>query len=155
MSRQAYPPMMAMAGETVKKIEHRGYHIAYETLGEGQPVAVQHGIFGSRRDWVECGFTPELVDGYLLLLIDSLGHGDSDNPDDPAAYGRQLRAGDIAAVLDQEGIERAHYFGYSMGAWIGTGVAIHYPDRLLSLTLAGWDPCRRRCWSRQSRRCRW
>ena len=27
-----------------------------------------------------------------------------------------------------------------MGAWIGTGVAIHQSHRLLSLTLAGWDP---------------
>lgn len=27
-----------------------------------------------------------------------------------------------------------------MGSWIGTGVALHHPDRLLSLTLGGWDP---------------
>ncbi len=132
--------MTTQAGESVKKAEHRGYRIAYETLGDGPPVVIQHGIFSNRRAWIDYGLTPLLSDAYRLILVDSLGHGDSDKPDDPPAYSRQFRAGDIAAVLDHEGIDRAHYVGYSMGAWIGTGVAIHHADRLLSLTLGGWDP---------------
>ena len=48
--------------------------------------------------------------------------------------------GDIAAVLDAESIEKAHYVGYSMGGWIGTGMAKHQAHRLLSLTIGGWDP---------------
>ncbi|GIT39262.1 MAG: hypothetical protein Ct9H300mP8_04580 [Gammaproteobacteria bacterium] len=43
-------------------------------------------------------------------------------------------------MLDAESIESVHYIGYSMGGWIGTGMALYHPDRLASLTLGGWDP---------------
>jgi pimeloyl-ACP methyl ester carboxylesterase len=118
---------------------HRGYSIAYEAHGRGSAVVLQHGLFSNRRSWVERGVVARLSDAYRTVLIDSLGHGDSDKPDDPAAYRREQRAGDVAAVLDQLGIDRAHYVGYSMGAWIGTGMAAFCPDRLLSLALGGWD----------------
>ena len=99
--------MTTQAGESVKKAEHRGYQIAYETLGDGPPVVIQHGIFSNRRAWIDYGLTPLLSDAYRLILVDSLGHGDSDKPNDPPAYSRQFRAGDIAAVLDHEGIDRS------------------------------------------------
>ncbi len=124
------------------KVMHRGYAIAFETCGRGPAVVLQHGLFSSRRSWIERDVVAGLADAYRLVLVDSLGHGDSDKPDDPAAYGREQRAGDVAAVLDALGIERAHYVGYSMGAWIGTGVAKHHPERLQSLALGGWDPVR-------------
>jgi pimeloyl-ACP methyl ester carboxylesterase len=43
-------------------------------------------------------------------------------------------------VLDAESVESVHYIGYSMGGWIGTGMALHHSDRLASLTIGGWDP---------------
>ena len=129
-----------MVGESAKKVEHRGYQIAYEVVGEGPAVVYQHAFFSHRRACLSSGLAPPLTEGYRLILVDSLGHGDSDKPDDPPAYCREQRAGDIAAVLDQEGIDRAHYAGFSMAAWIGTGLAIHHPHRLLSLTIGGWDP---------------
>ncbi len=44
------------------------------------------------------------------------------------------------AVLDDLGIARAHFFGYSMGGWIGFGVARHAPGRLRSLIIGGQHP---------------
>lgn len=43
---------------------------------------------------------------------------------------------DIAAVLDAEGIERAHIFGYSMGGCIAMSFALRFPQRTRSLTVA-------------------
>ena len=65
-----------------------------------------------------------------LILLDARGHGASDKPHDPAAYDLRLRVGDVTAVLDDLEIRRADYFGYSMGGWIGFGLAKHAPVRL-------------------------
>jgi pimeloyl-ACP methyl ester carboxylesterase len=45
-------------------------------------------------------------------------------------------ADDVAAALQQLGIERADIFGYSMGAAVALHVAIRHPDLLRKLVLA-------------------
>lgn len=44
-----------------------------------------------------------------------------------------LRSGDIIAVIDDLGDERAYLIGHSMGAWLAVGVAKYHPARLSSL----------------------
>ena len=124
----------------MKSVTHRGHRIAYEVHGEGPTVVLQHGLMGNRRQWVDGGYVEGLSDAFQVICVDSLGHGESDKPQDAAPYQREARSGDIAAVLDAEGIDRAHYIGYSMGGWIGSGMAIFQAQRLLSLTIGGWDP---------------
>ncbi len=124
----------------MKTANNRGQRIAYEVHGSGPPVVLQHGLLSNRWTWSEVGYVEALGDAFQLICTDSLGHGESDKPHDPALYQREQRAGDIAAVLDAEGIEKAHYIGYSMGGWIGSGMAVFQPQRLLSLTIGGWDP---------------
>jgi pimeloyl-ACP methyl ester carboxylesterase len=46
----------------------------------------------------------------------------------------------VTAVLDDLEINRADYFGYSLGGWIGFGLARYAPDRLHSLILGGAHP---------------
>lgn len=75
-----------------------------------------------------------------LILIDARGHGESDKPHDAAAYNITLRASDIVAVLDELGVREASYMSYSLGGWIGFGVAKHAPDRLRALVLGGAHP---------------
>jgi pimeloyl-ACP methyl ester carboxylesterase len=43
-------------------------------------------------------------------------------------------------VLDDLGMPTANYFGYSLGGWIGFGMAKYAPDRLISLILGGTHP---------------
>jgi pimeloyl-ACP methyl ester carboxylesterase len=47
---------------------------------------------------------------------------------------------DVAAVLDDLGLHAANYFGYSMGGWIGFGLAKYAPERARSLILGGAHP---------------
>ncbi|MEM7017123.1 MAG: alpha/beta fold hydrolase [Pseudomonadota bacterium] len=121
------------------KANHLGSDITYDVMGEGPTVVLQHGLFGNRQSWIERGFTRTLQRHYQLVLIDSLGHGESAKPHGRERYSVQNRAGDIVAVLDDIGIDKVHYIGYSMGGWIGTGMARHHADRLHSLTIGGWD----------------
>lgn len=124
----------------MKTATHRGCKIAYDVQGSGPAVVLQHGLLSNRTTWLASGYVDALADSFTVVCVDSLGHGDSDKPADAAHYHREARAGDIVAVLDEERIERGHYIGYSMGGWIGSGMAVHHPDRLLSLTIGGWDP---------------
>ncbi len=124
----------------MKYATHRGQKIAYEVTGTGPAVVFQHGFLSNRQSWKDRGYVERFADHYTTITVDSLGHGDSDKPEQPEHYTRVQRAADIAAVLDAERIDRAHYVGYSMGGWMGMGVLKYHPDRLLSLTLGGWDP---------------
>lgn len=118
--------------------ENSGAKIHFETWGEGEPLVVQHGFMSSIEDLASPPFVEAVGEHFKMIFIESLGHGQSDGPDDPARYTLANRAGDVACVLDALGVEKAHFFGYSMGGWIGTGVAKHRAERLLSLCIAGW-----------------
>ena len=88
-----------------------GLRIYYEIAGAGPPLLLHHGLTGSWRDWEEFGFLDGLQDDYQLIMLDARGHGASDKPHDPAAYGFERGVADVVAVLDDLGIDRAHYYG--------------------------------------------
>jgi pimeloyl-ACP methyl ester carboxylesterase len=118
---------------------HRGQRIHYTVEGSGPLVVLQHGILLDGESWRHCGIASVLVQDYRVACVDSLGHGRSDKPIDPALYGQEQRSGDIVAVIDDLGYERAHVVGHSMGGWLAVGVAKYHPKRLSSLVVAGWD----------------
>src|SRR3712207_4870218 len=91
--------------------------IYYEVEGAGPPLVLLHGLSDSLASWRDYGFVAGLASDYRLILIDARGHGRSDKPHDPNAYGHAQRAADVAAVLDDLAIDRAHFLGYSLGGW--------------------------------------
>jgi len=119
---------------------NQGVRIHYEVEGAGPPLVLQHGSFVTLDVWRENGYTDALKDEYRLILLDARGHGASDKPHDPSAYDITSFAADVSAVLDDLRIRQAHYFGYSMGGYIGFGLAKYAPDRVLSLSLGGAHP---------------
>jgi pimeloyl-ACP methyl ester carboxylesterase len=119
--------------------DNDGVRIHYEVEGEGPPLVLLHGFGASLEHWRIEGYADELRQDFQLVLIDSRGHGLSDKPHDPAAYVLPLRVADVVAVLDDIGIERAHFLGYSMGGWIGWGIAEYAPERFRSLAIGGFS----------------
>jgi pimeloyl-ACP methyl ester carboxylesterase len=120
--------------------DNDGVRIHYEVEGAGPPLVLQHAMGASLEHWRIGGYVDLLRDHCQLVLIDSRGHGLSDKPHDLAAYALPLRAADVVAVLDGLGIPRAHYLGYSMGGWIGWGIATHVPERFRSVAMGGFTP---------------
>ena len=114
--------------------------IHYHTEGDGPPLVLQHGGFGSIEDWYEYGYVNELKHRFRLVLMDDRAHGRSGKPHDPEQYSPRLRAGDVAAVLDEINIAKCHYLGFSLGGRMGFWLARYYPDRLLSLMVLGSHP---------------
>jgi pimeloyl-ACP methyl ester carboxylesterase len=120
--------------------QNRGVRIHYQTEGTGPALVLHHGTMGSGPDWVDLGYVEALKDRHRVILIDARGHGQSDTPHDPAAYDLALRAADVVAVLDDLRVQRADFLGYSMGGWIGFGLAKHFPERFNSFMLGGAHP---------------
>lgn len=121
------------------EISHRGCTIHYEVQGSGPLIVLLHGLFLNQSAWKEFGYVDGLAKSFTVVTVDSLGHGESDRPAEPERYQLAERAGDIVAVIDALGEDKAHVLGYSMGGWLAVGVAVHHPDRVRSLMIAGWD----------------
>jgi pimeloyl-ACP methyl ester carboxylesterase len=114
--------------------------IYYEMIGDGPPLVLQHGFSDSLGGWFEYGYVASLRENYQLILIDSRGHGQSDKPVDADSYTLETRVADVISVLDVLNVNQAHFFGYSLGGWIGFGLAKHAPERLRSIILGGVQP---------------
>jgi len=125
---------------TLPFADNQGIQIHYQVLGTGEPLIMQHGFFSSGEDWHEFGYVEKLREICKLILVDARGHGTSSKPHDPESYALENSAADVAAVLDSLGLNAAHYLGYSMGGWIGFGMAKFAPARLKNLIIGGAQP---------------
>jgi pimeloyl-ACP methyl ester carboxylesterase len=117
-----------------------GIRIHYRVEGSGPPLVLHHWMYSDLEWWADFGYVHALKDSATLLLVDSRGHGSSDKPKDPNAYSLATRVQDVVCVLDKEGIKQAHFCGFSMGGWIGYGMAIFAPSRICSLGIGGAHP---------------
>lgn len=120
--------------------DNDGIPTYYELEGSGPPLVMYHGLTGTGGRWRDCGYVDRLRDRYTLLLLDARGHGKSGKPHDPALCSRRQRAADVLAVLDAEGIERAAFWGHSLGGMVGFTLGHDHPDRIAALVLTGYNP---------------
>ena len=74
---------------------------------------------------------------YRCIAFNARGYPPSDVPEDPARYSQERARDDIHAVLDGLGIEKAHVVGISMGGFAVLHFGFAYPERALSLVVAG------------------
>jgi pimeloyl-ACP methyl ester carboxylesterase len=111
--------------------------IHYRVEGEGSPLILQHGFTDSSESWYELGYVAALKSKFRLILPDTRGHGQSDKPHDPLAYTPAEFASDLVAVLDDIGIRKACYWGYSQGGWIGFALARYAADRISAFVIGG------------------
>ena len=98
---------------------------------------ILHGITNNLKDMRP--YVDALKDNFQIIIIDSRGHGASQKPHDPSAYRLELMSTDPVAVLDILGISKAHIFGYSMGGWLGLGIAKYAQERVNSLIIGGYS----------------
>ena len=124
-------------------VSNQGVRIHYHVEGHGPTLVLQHGQSDNLRAWYDAGYVDTLRDEYQLVLVDARGHGASDKPHDPEAYNIARNAEDIVAVLDALGIEKAHFWGHSMGGRIGFGIAKYTPERFHSLIIGSMSPYKR------------
>ncbi|HEX7278991.1 MAG TPA: alpha/beta hydrolase [Solirubrobacterales bacterium] len=108
-----------------------------ETIGEGPPVVLCHGITATRR-YVLHGSKALPRAGYRVVTYDARGHGESEPSPVGEGYGYPQLVADLERVVDsQVGSERFLLGGHSMGAHTATAYALRHPERLAGLAVIG------------------
>jgi pimeloyl-ACP methyl ester carboxylesterase len=122
--------------------DSNGVNLRYLDCGAGDPVILLHGFaLSAEMNWFPTGLLASLPAEFRLLALDQRGHGRSDKPHDPSAYGAAF-ADDVIEVMDTLELRTALVVGYSMGGWIALYLAAEYPDRIRSIVVGGngWRP---------------
>ena len=112
-----------------------GVKLHYEEAGSGVPLMFIHEFAGDHRSW-----EPQMrffARYFRCISYSARGFPPSDIPEDPQKYSQARARDDAIAVLDHLKIARAHVVGLSMGGFAALHVGITYPQRCLSLVIAG------------------
>jgi 3-oxoadipate enol-lactonase len=112
-----------------------GVKLYYEEAGSGTPILFVHEYSGDWRSW-----EPQMrffARKYRCITYSFRGYPGSDVPEKAEMYGQQHAVDDARHVLDHLEIAKAHVVGLSQGAFATAHFGRCYPDRALTLTLAG------------------
>ncbi|MFO1081741.1 MAG: alpha/beta fold hydrolase [Reyranellaceae bacterium] len=120
------------------KLDRDGVRIHYEIHGSGPTVLLSHGYSSTARMWD--GQVAALADRYRVIVWDMRGHGDSDYPADPTRYSEALTVGDMAALLDVAGVDKAIVGGLSLGGYMSLAFHASHPERVRALMLFDTGP---------------
>ena len=113
----------------MSRVDADGVGIEFEVTGQGRPVVLLHGFPDSGRLWRHQ--VPALAEaGFQVIVPDLRGYGKSDKPEAVEAYSLPALAGDVLAILDSLGIDRAHVVGHDWGAALAWALASLVPDRV-------------------------
>jgi pimeloyl-ACP methyl ester carboxylesterase len=114
------------------KLIVKGLEMYYELEGAGPPVVLLPPLSQDHYAW---GMQlPALAAaGYQTLALDNRDAGQT--AQSTAPYTIRQFAEDAVGLMDAVGVAQARVVGGSMGGMIAQEIAIHYPDRVLSLTL--------------------
>jgi pimeloyl-ACP methyl ester carboxylesterase len=106
--------------------------MAVEVHGDGArpPMLLAHGMLSSRAQW-----KPNLAalgEAVTPVVVELLGHGRSDSPEDAAAYEVGAYIERFEALRRELGAERWFVCGQSFGAGLTLQYALAHPDRVIA-----------------------
>lgn len=108
-----------------KTLDFGGHTIYYEVRGHAENTLVFiHGWTSSIESWK---FQLDAFSDYRVIAIDLPGNGKS-SKHETAEYTMELFADSVKAVLAEEQVAKAFFFGHSMGFAVVEVVAQRYPD---------------------------
>ncbi len=111
--------------------EVNGIKICYEILGEGEPVVLVHGFGSKKESWI-AQYKP-LAEHFQVIRFDNRGAGKSDRP--KGEYTMEIFADDIAGLMNNLNIEKAHIIGWSLGGMIVQNFVLKYPHFVNKMVL--------------------
>lgn len=83
----------------------------YKVLGEGKPLVILHGLFGTLDNWMTAGKYLS-TQGYQVFLVDQRNHGKSPHDD---VFDYDAMSSDLNDFLVTHDLKNATLIGHSMG----------------------------------------
>lgn len=121
--------MAAVNAKRERTVHVNGIDLHVVEQGEGPPVILSHGFPELWYSWRHQ--LPALAGaGYRAVAPDQRGYGASTVLERVEDYGIDALAGDLVALLDELGEEKAIFVGHDWGALIVWDLALLHPDRV-------------------------
>lgn len=102
----------------------------YKEFGQGDPVIILHGLFGTSDNWQT--IAKKLAEHYTVFILDQRNHGRSPHDDE---FNYHLMAEDLKDFMEQHWIHQARIIGHSMGGKTAMQFALEYPDMVEKLVV--------------------
>lgn len=112
-------------------INYKNCQVHYTIEGEGSPVVLLHGFLENLKMWQP--ILPALTKTHQVISIDLLGHGETECLG--YVHRMETMADVVLAVLQHEQVEKAHFIGHSMGAYVALALAEQQPELFKGLCL--------------------
>ncbi len=106
-----------------------------QVIGEGEPMVILHGLFGSARNW--SSIARGLADIRQVHALDLRNHGSS--PWDQAMTYEQM-AEDVALYIERRGLAPSDVLGHSMGGKTAMRMALTRPELVERLIIVDIAP---------------
>tara|TARA_B100000809_G_scaffold185661_1_gene183769 strand:+ start:2107 stop:2871 length:765 start_codon:yes stop_codon:yes gene_type:complete len=107
----------------------------FKKVGEGEPLVILHGLFGSLDNWMT--LAKKLGNHFEVFIVDARNHGQSPHSKD---FNYDLMADDLYEFLLQNDIVDPIVLGHSMGGKTAMQFAMNYPNKLEKLIVADIAP---------------
>ncbi len=107
----------------------------YRRYGEGQPIIILHGLYGSSDNWVT--IAKAISHRFTVFLPDQRNHGHS--PHDKI-HNYDSMAGDLYELASDLNLRKFFLAGHSMGGKTAMTFATKYPEMLRGLLIADISP---------------
>lgn len=125
--------------ETSKTTTYDGLDLHYHDAGQGPDTLVMlHGAGPGVSGWSNfSGNLPHYSEHFRTVIVDMPGFGKSGHPE---AYDRsylRYASDSVISLMDELGIDNAHFLGNSLGGSVTVRLALAYPDRARRLVLMG------------------
>lgn len=107
----------------------------FRELGQGPPVVILHGLFGSSDNWMTQAKL--LAPDYHVYLVDQRNHGQSPRAEE---FDYSVLAEDLKGFLAERHLPEATLIGHSMGGKTAMNFAVKYPRQVKALIVVDIVP---------------
>ncbi|GAB4237426.1 MAG: alpha/beta fold hydrolase [Ekhidna sp.] len=107
----------------------------FRTLGEGEPLIIMHGVFGSSDNWQTLGKV--FSEHFKVYLVDLRNHGKSPHS---STFNYEVMVADVVELMKDEKLDKAHIIGHSMGGKVAMHMATTHPQLIGRLIIVDIAP---------------
>ncbi len=107
----------------------------YKIYGEGYPLLIIHGLFGSLDNWLT--FTKNASNNFKVILVDLINHGNSPKTN---YFNIDLMVKDVNETLESLKINELNIMGHSLGGKVAMKYACLFPSKVNKLCVVDIAP---------------
>lgn len=110
-------------------------HLHYETHGQGHPLIILHGLFGTQENWRT--LSKAFAQKFQVFALDQRNHGRSPHSQ---IFTYEAMTEDLHEFMREHALASAYLLGHSMGGKVAMRFAVTYPDLVDSLVVVDIAP---------------